>query len=167
MIANNQVGDNDTPGFPIVSAESAPTNVIQIGGIVAQGHDDLLATWDGQGVYYRNSLTGVLVGLSSAADLVSCGDLDGDGLDDLIGIWASQDGVWTRASSTGDWTRLATTAQDIAAGDISGDGRIDLIGTWNGQGTYYRDTMSGDWVLIASEAESWRRATSTEMTGTT
>jgi FtsP/CotA-like multicopper oxidase with cupredoxin domain len=153
VIASNVVGDNDTPGFPIVSAESAPTNVIQIGGIVAQGHDDLLATWDGQGVFYRDSLSGVLVGLSSAADFISCGDLDGDGRDDLLGVWASQDGVWTMASSSGEWTRLAMTAQDIAAGDISGDGRVDLIGTWNGQGTYYRDTMTGDWVLIASQAE--------------
>ena len=55
--------------------------------------DDFLGTWDGQGVYYRNSLSGIGVKMASPADLITAGDLDGDGIDDLIRIWPSQGGV--------------------------------------------------------------------------
>ena len=63
--------------------------------------DDLLGTWDGQGVYYRDSDTGAWVSLASPATMITSGDLDGDGTDDQIGIWPSQGGVWVKYSTTG------------------------------------------------------------------
>jgi hypothetical protein len=47
---------------------------------------------------------------------VTCGDLDGDGMKDLIGIWPGQGGVWAKYSTTGAWARLSSTARDITAG---------------------------------------------------
>jgi len=115
--------------------------------------DDFLGTWDGQGVYYRNSDTGAWVKMASPATLITAGDLGGDGVDDLIGIWPSQGGVWVKSSTNGAWTKLSTTAEHIASGDMNGDGRVDFLGTWDGQGVYYRDSLSGVWVKMASPAD--------------
>jgi len=65
--------------------------------------DDLLGTWDEQGVYYRNSDTGAWVKMATPATQVAAGDIDGDGTDDLIGIWPGQGGVWVKYSSSGSW----------------------------------------------------------------
>jgi len=115
--------------------------------------DDFIGTWDGQGVYYRKSSDGTWVKMASPADLIAAGDLDGDGTDDLIGIWAGQGGVWIKYSSTGTWSRLSSTASNIASGDMNGDGTDDLLGTWDGQGVYYRDSDTGSWVKLATPAD--------------
>ena len=114
---------------------------------------DCVGTWDGQGVYFKNFVTGTWTLLASPADLIACGDLYGDGKDDLIGIWPSQGGVWVKNSSNGSWTKLSSTGRSIAADDMNGDGRVDLLGTWDGQGVYYRDSVSGNWVLMATPAD--------------
>jgi len=113
---------------------------------------DFIGTWDGQGVYYRNSLTSLWVKLATPATLVTAGDLDGDGIDDLIGIWPGQGGVWVKYSQSGNWAQLSSTARDISAGDMNGDGRDDLVATWDGQGVYYRHSLSGAWVKMATPA---------------
>jgi len=115
--------------------------------------DDIIGTWDGQGVYYRNSDDGTWVKMASPADQIADGDLDGDGVDDLIGIWPGQGGVWVKYSSTGTWSKLSSSASDIASGDMNGDGTDDLLGTWDGQGVYYRDSDTGSWVKMASPAD--------------
>jgi protocatechuate 3,4-dioxygenase beta subunit len=115
--------------------------------------EDLVGTWDGQAVYYRNSTSGQWTILASPADLIACGDLFGDGKDDVIGIWASQAGVWAKSSADASWTHLSSTARHIAAGDMNGDGRVDFLGTWDGQGVYYRDSISGVWTQLATPAD--------------
>jgi|GEM_PF-2023911 len=114
--------------------------------------DDFVGTWDGQGVYYRNSDTASWVKLATPATLVTAGDLDGDGIDDLIGIWPGQGGVWVKYSATGAWAKLSTTARHIAAGDMNGDGRPELLGTWDGQGVYWRNNTTGAWTQLATPA---------------
>jgi hypothetical protein len=114
--------------------------------------DDLLGTWSGQGVYYRNSDTAAWVKLASPATKITVGDLDGDEIDDLIGLWPGQGGIWVKSSQSGTWVRLSSTAQYITAGDMNGDDRVDLLGTWDGQGVFYRDSITGTWVKMASPA---------------
>ena len=114
--------------------------------------DDLVGTWDNQGVYYRNSDSGAWVQMASPASMIACGDLDNDGTDDLIGIWPGQGGVWVKYSTTGGWAYIASTAVHITTGDMNGDGRVDLLGTWDGQGVYYRNSVTGAWVQMASPA---------------
>jgi hypothetical protein len=82
------------------------------------GRVDFLGAWDGQGVYYRNSMNGAWVKMASPADQVTCGDLDGDAKADLIGIWPTQGGVWVKYSATGSWAKLSSSAGDIAAGKM-------------------------------------------------
>jgi len=73
--------------------------------------------------FWRNNTTGLWTQLATPATKVVAGDLDGDGIDDLIGIWPSQGGVWVKYSKTGSWALLSSTADWIAAGDMNGDGR--------------------------------------------
>ena len=80
--------------------------------------DDFLGTWDGQGVYFRNSMNGLWVKMASPADQVTCGYLDGDAKADLIGIRPPQGGVWVKYSATGSWAKLSSSAGDIAAGKM-------------------------------------------------
>jgi hypothetical protein len=117
-----------------------------------RGSEDLLATWDGQGVYYRNSDTGAWVKLASPATMIACGDMDEDGIDDVMGLWPTQGGIWVKYSASGAWAKLSSTAVHIAGGDMNGDGRDDLLGTWDGQGAYYRNSATGAWIKLASPA---------------
>ena len=84
--------------------------------------------------------------------MITCGDLDNDGTDDLIGIWAGQGGVWVKYSSSGGWEFIGSTPSYIGAGDMNGDGLDDLLGSWSGQGVYYRNSETGAWVHMSSEA---------------
>jgi hypothetical protein len=131
---------------------SSTAQYICTGDMNGDGRVDLVGTWDGQGVFYRNSITGVWVKMATPATMVAAGDIDDDGTDDLIGLWPSQGGIWVKYSQGGAWARLSTTAVHIASGDMNGDGRDDLLGTWDGQGVYYRDSLTGTWVKMASPA---------------
>ena len=138
LVWQGSVSDDSNADFAITAA--------------AVRKDDLVGTWDGQGVYYRNSDTGAWVQMASPATMITTGDIDHDGTDDLIGIWPSQGGVWVKYYATGEWVNLSSTAVYIATGDMNGDGRVDLLGTWDGQGVYYRDSATGAWVQMASPA---------------
>jgi hypothetical protein len=75
---------------------------------------------------------------------VACGDMNGDGRDDLIGSWPS--GTFYRDSIGGSWTYVTSQADVLAAGDIDGDGIDDLIGVWS----------TGLWAKFSS-TNSWKR----------
>ncbi len=137
-----------------VTVESLWSNAhtVNIGSCLANDRDDALATWDNQGVYYRNSDTGAWVKLATPATMITRGDLDHDCVDDLSGIGPNPGGVWVKYPKSGAWSLIASTAADIAAGDMNGDGRDDLLGTWAGQGVYYRNSASGAWVQLGTPA---------------
>jgi len=155
------VGINSAPELPDTDFEGDPriidgdNNSVAIVDMGADEYDptvDLLGTWDGSGVWCRNSVTGSWVKMASPATQITAGDIDGDGTDDLLGIWPGQGGVWVKYSSTSSWSLLSSTADWIAAGDMNGDGRCDLLGTWIGQGVYYRNSDTGTWVKMSSPA---------------
>jgi hypothetical protein len=90
--------------------------------------------------------------ISVASDLVAAGKIDGDNIDDLIGVWNS--GLWVKYSSSGTWFRLTKIpSNDIASGDLNGDGRDDVVATWSGSGVWYKDSIGGGWVKITSAAD--------------
>ena len=78
--------------------------------------------------------------------------MDGDEIDDLVGLWPGQGGIWVKYSGSEAWAKLSSTAQYICTGDMNGDGRVDLVGTWDGQGVFYRNSITGAWVKMASPA---------------
>jgi len=142
--------------FPVIGGPDLTYNGGDYDAFVAKisiQKDDFLGTWDGQGVYYRNSDTDAWVNMASPATLITAGDLDGDEIDDIIGLWPTQGGSWVKYSSSGAWAKLSSTAQHIASGDMNGDGRVDFLGTWDGQGVFYRDSVSSAWVKMASPTD--------------
>jgi hypothetical protein len=79
------------------------------------GRDDVVGSWSGSGVWYKDSIGGGWVMISSAANQVAVGEIDGDGRDDLIGVWSS--GLWVKYSSTSGWDQFTTAVPgDIDAG---------------------------------------------------
>jgi len=148
--------DSTEATFPVLGGPDLTFNGgnsdVFVAKISSIQNDDFVGTWDGQGVYYRNSDSGAWVKLASPATLIAGGDLDGDCIDDVIGIWPGQGGVWVKYSASGSWALLSSTAKHIAAGDMNGDGRPELLGTWDGQGVYWRDNTTGAWTQMATPA---------------
>jgi hypothetical protein len=114
--------------------------------------DDLVGTWDGQGVYFRTD-SNAWVYLASPANLVAAGDLDswGNGTPDLVGDWTGS-GLYARNASGGAWTYIGTSPVDLAVGDMDGGGYEEILATWNGQGVYYKSSIGGGWVNMATPA---------------
>jgi hypothetical protein len=110
------------------------------------GCADLLGSWTGQGVYYRNSASGAWVLVATPATKITAGDLDGDGTDDLVGIWPSQGGVWTKYSGTGSWASLSTTADWIACGKMRAAGATSL-GSLESPGVTLPGPDNAAWVV--------------------
>jgi hypothetical protein len=118
--------------------------------IVTVRKHDLLGSWS-TGVSSMNSDTGDwnLI-TSSTATQIAAGDMDGDGIDDLIGIFLGS-GLWVKYSSTGQWQFISSSPTSIAVGDINGDGKSDLAGIW-GDSIWSRDSATGSWMSITSGA---------------
>lgn len=148
-------GETESTDYPTVGAFQTDQGSGDsfVSKLFFEQKDDLLGTWAGQGVFYWDSYAEDWNKLASSADKITCGRLDGDETEDLIGIWPAQGGVWTRYSQSGSWSRLGSTADWIAAGDMNGDGLADLLGTWAGQGVFYRNSATGAWVQLASPAD--------------
>jgi hypothetical protein len=118
--------------------------------------DDLIGTWDGQGVYYRTD-GGSWIYLGSPALQVAAGDLDGpvgtlsDGTPDLVGDWTGQ-GLVVKQSNDGSWVTIGSSAVDIAVGNMDGGDYEEIVGTWDGQGVFYKTSILGSWVNMATSA---------------
>ncbi len=111
---------------------------------------DLLGSWS-TGVSSINSDTGEWSLITaSPADQIVAGDMDGDGIDDLIGIFI-QSGLWVKYSATGQWQFISSTPTRITVGDFNADGKDDLVGLW-GDIVWLRDSASGNWTSISSGA---------------
>ncbi len=115
--------------------------------IVMVPKHDLLGSWS-TGVSSLNSDTGEwnLI-TSSEATQIAAGDMDGDGIDDPIGIFLS--GLWVKYSSTKQWQFISSPPTGIAEGDFNDDGKADLAGIW-GDMVWLRDSENGSWTSIIS-----------------
>jgi hypothetical protein len=99
------------------------------------GRDDIVGTWSGIGVWYKDSIGGSWVNLSSPASLLATGDLNGGNKDDLIGVWSS--GLWVKYSETDTWEKFSTALpNDIDTG-------VFRTGAWGAGATGYLDPVGG------------------------
>jgi hypothetical protein len=145
-VDNGKIHDNGhTDDWPLGTASSQASAIIPFGDLNGDGNNDLvvrsgtgtLTVYHGTGYGYfgRGNVTATSLGAgwSGYKQLVSTGDLTGDGIADLLG----QDGagkLWrfngTSAGKLGPRTALAGTYNQpklIGPGDINGDGKADLL----------------------------------------
>jgi hypothetical protein len=111
-------------------------NDIACGDLNGDGRDDVLSTWSTFGTFYRDTLGGSWVYVSTPADLLASGDIDGDGVSDLIGTWspASYQGLWVKYSATMSWKKIVKSLPtDIDAG-------VYRSGAW--------DVVSGEYMNV-------------------
>ncbi len=111
---------------------------------------DLVGAWT-SGVWSRNSSTGVWTQIStSSAELIAAGDIDGDGVSDLVGAWP-ESGLWVRYSATGSWQWITSKPASMAVGDTNGDHKAEIIGIWDSV-IWSRDGATGRWTVLSSGA---------------
>jgi len=83
---------------------------------------------------------------------IAAGNIAGNTVDDLVGVWAS--GLWVRYAGSGQWLQLKPALPNwIATGDMNNDGWDDVIASWPDDGVYWRDSATGKWIKIASPAK--------------
>jgi hypothetical protein len=103
-------------------------------------------------VWKQSTNTWTLIPSTAGIKMIAAGDVDGDGVDDLIGTWSSS-GLWVLSSSTGKWTQLSKSLPTwITAGDLNNDGKDDVVGSWAGDAMYYRNSANGSWVKVGAPA---------------
>ena len=97
-------------------------------------------------------------------EIIGVGDMNGDGLDDIVGR-AANDGTLRVAISTGqstfassDWGSLTTVTSwsNIFVGDFNGDGLDDVMGRADSDGTFWLAESNGN----AFSNSYWGRFTS-------
>jgi hypothetical protein len=130
-------------------ASSLPTH-IATGNMNGDGRDDVIGSWI-TGVWYRHTVSGNWIKMSTPSNLIAAGRIDSDGRDDLIGTWSS--GLWVKNSSTMSWGLITLAIpDDIDAGlyrtgswDVGSTGFIAPIGGYaDGPG-------SGDYTDLSDE----------------
>jgi hypothetical protein len=151
-------GQTDSSDFPVTAGAFQPTHgtggyfdsfVTRISPIVSPTRTDLLGSWT-SGVYSRNTSTGEWTYLTTSASQIAAGDLDADGIDDVVGVWPSS-GIWVKYSSTGNWEYLTSAPSWIAVGDTNGDHKAEILGLWD-SAIWSRDGESGAWNNLTSGA---------------
>ena len=114
--------------------------------VVAVAKEDLIGSWS-TGVSSINSDTGAWNLVTSApASQVAAGDMDGDHIAEVVGIFPAT-GIWVKYSSTGQWQYISSSPTSIAVGDYNGDGKADLAGIWGGV-VWMRNSADGSWTSI-------------------
>ena len=132
---------------------SVPWTNVQVGDFNGDGRDDIYALAAGSkqqyvaysdGTSFNLRLAGGRLDRARDIGLLTIGDFNGDGLDDVAGR-SETDGFWHIDQSTGTgFNRLErvtkwTTAgvwDDARALDLDGDGDADLLGQFNGRNWY-------------------------------
>ena len=91
--------------------------------------------------------TWVQLHTSSAVSMVT-GDIDGDGIDELIVDFGPTDGIWARMSD-GTWVQLHTSsAVSMVTGDLDGDGIDELIVDFGPTYGIWARMSDGTWVQL-------------------
>jgi PKD repeat protein len=135
----------DNSQWEKLAAKADTMICFDVGDMNNDNHADLIGSWD-IGLWWRNSVSGVWTKLSNMSpSYLTCGDFDGDGKSDLVGLFPSLNEIWLRYNN-GNWVRISkqTNLQDLRSGDLDQDGNDEIIGSWD-IGVWAMDPITNAW----------------------
>ena len=121
--------------------------------------------------YSYASAHGIQWGNESMGDQVKTGDIDGDGLTDLI-LWRPTDGTWYWLLSSTNYSYAGqgnkqwgnnSLGDKPMIGDFDGDGKADLAVWRSSTGTWYWLTSSSGYSYNSAIGRQWGTSTDTPM----
>jgi len=95
--------------------------------------------------------------IDSSAKKISCGDFDGDNIDDLVGCFSS--GIFYQQSSNGSWIKIQVADSDLSSlndllvADFNNDQLADFICS-SASGVWLRDTAIGNWTQLHDKPDT-------------
>ncbi len=90
---------------------------IAAGDMTGDNRADIITSFT-QGTFYLDMSVPAAAQITSTAEKLTLGDIDGDGRDDLVGVWST--GVWVRYGASGQWQQITTSKPKwIATGNIT------------------------------------------------
>ncbi|MCP4195245.1 MAG: LEPR-XLL domain-containing protein [Planctomycetaceae bacterium] len=153
-------GSSTSYSFEILTENGSETlegnlHSTQVDVIGRRGNDFYLARSNGS--RFKTSRLGAT---DPKIEWLEPGDVNGDGIDDLVG-WNPATGQWTVGMITADgfvqstWGTWSTKVQwtDVNLADINGDGRDDLIGRVAGHGAWWSGISTGDSFINRAEGK--------------
>jgi PKD repeat protein len=142
--------DSATASWYKLSAMS-PT-FLAAGDFNGNGQSDLVGLFPSLGeiwIRYDNGLWEKISKMINLTDL-RCGDIDQDGIDEIIGSW--DNGVWSYDPVSKQWIRHhQQPATELAIGDINGDEMADIAGYWDSPaGLWVKYSHNGVWEKLSN-----------------
>ena len=108
--------------------------------------------------------SGLYWGVASLGDIPLSGDIDGDGLNDLI-VWRAYDGTWYWLTSSSNYTGGGSKPWGNRSlgdrpmlSDMDGDGADDLVIWRASTGTWYWLTSATDYDYAGASGKQWGSA---------
>jgi 5-hydroxyisourate hydrolase-like protein (transthyretin family)/protocatechuate 3,4-dioxygenase beta subunit len=139
-----------------VPASAADMICFDLGDLNKDGKADIVGSWT-FGTWWKNTATGVWAKLSNMSPTyLAAGDFDGDGADDMVGLYPSLSSLWIYAQNASpQWRQISKqiNLNNLRCGDFDNDGKADVLGSWD-IGTWSFNPTTNVWTKHSAKQAS-------------
>jgi hypothetical protein len=139
-----------------VPASAADMICFDLGDLNKDGKADILGSWT-FGTWWKNTASSTWEKLSNMSpSYLASGDFDGDGADDMVGLYPSLNSLWIYSrNGSPQWRQISKqiNLNDLRSGDFDHDGKADVLGSWN-IGTWSFNPITNVWVQHSKKQAS-------------